>query len=135
MFCKNCGKEISDNAHACPSCGEPSVRTGMGREVDKTMAAVLAFFLGSIGIHDFVLGRVGLGIIKILLCWTGVSCIWACIDIFMISKGTYATGSGIQLVGDGGTARILGIVYAVLLALGVLLVLGFFVFALFAASI
>lgn len=38
----------------------------------KITAALLAIFLGGIGIHKFYLGRVGWGIIYIIFCWTWI---------------------------------------------------------------
>lgn len=29
MYCKNCGKQISENATACPDCGEPTNMNGL----------------------------------------------------------------------------------------------------------
>jgi TM2 domain-containing membrane protein YozV len=36
----------------------------------KIVAALLAFFLGGLGIHKFYLGQSGAGIIYLLFCWT-----------------------------------------------------------------
>ncbi len=36
----------------------------------RLAAALFAIFLGSLGIHKFYLGRVGWGVIYLLLCWT-----------------------------------------------------------------
>ncbi len=47
----------------------------------KTTAAVLAFFLGGLGVHRFYLGQVGLGFVYMLLCWTFVPGIIALIDM------------------------------------------------------
>ncbi|WP_205521193.1 TM2 domain-containing protein [Psychroflexus aurantiacus] len=37
---------------------------------DKTAAGLLAFFIGSIGIHRFYLNQVGLGFLYLLFSWT-----------------------------------------------------------------
>lgn len=37
---------------------------------DKMTAALLAFFLGGIGIHKFYLGQTALGFVYLLFCWT-----------------------------------------------------------------
>lgn len=37
---------------------------------NKTIAGLLSFFLGSIGIHKFYLGKIGLGITYLLFSWT-----------------------------------------------------------------
>ena len=49
----------------------------------KTTAAVLAFFLGGIGIHRFYLGQGGLGIAYLVFCWTLVPAIIAFIDFII----------------------------------------------------
>ncbi len=52
----------------------------------KTTAAILALFLGGIGIHRFYLGQAGLGIIYLLFCWTFIPALIAFIDfiVFLI---------------------------------------------------
>ena len=37
---------------------------------DKTVAALLAIFLGDFGIHKFYLGQTGRGILYLVFCWT-----------------------------------------------------------------
>ena len=46
----------------------------------KTAAGVLALLLGGIGIHKFYLGKVGMGIVYILFCWTGIPAILGLIE-------------------------------------------------------
>ncbi|WP_017414060.1 TM2 domain-containing protein [Clostridium tunisiense] len=36
----------------------------------KTTAGILAILLGGLGIHKFYLGRIGLGILYLVFCWT-----------------------------------------------------------------
>jgi TM2 domain-containing membrane protein YozV len=52
---------------------------------NKLVAALLAFFLGSIGIHRFYLGRIGTGILMLVLTCTVIGLIvtvpWAFIDM------------------------------------------------------
>ena len=38
----------------------------------KIAAGVLGIVLGGLGIHKFYMGRIGLGIVYILFCWTGI---------------------------------------------------------------
>lgn len=38
----------------------------------KYTAAILAFFLGGLGVHKFYLGQTGLGIIYLIFCWTTI---------------------------------------------------------------
>lgn len=49
----------------------------------KTVAIVLALFLGDIGIHKFYLGQAGQGILYLLLCWTFIPVVLSIIDIII----------------------------------------------------
>ena len=41
-------------------------------KVNKYIYAVLSFFLGGFGVHKFYSKKIGLGILCILFCWTGI---------------------------------------------------------------
>lgn len=41
----------------------------------KIAAGILGIFLGGIGVHKFYLGKVGMGILYLLFCWTGIPAI------------------------------------------------------------
>lgn len=41
----------------------------------RLLAALLAFIFGALGFHKFYLGRPGLGVLYLLLCWTGISAV------------------------------------------------------------
>ncbi|HEX8905175.1 MAG TPA: TM2 domain-containing protein [Longimicrobiaceae bacterium] len=77
-FCTACGNQIHMMAEICPVCGvrqmaapvQPYGYVPAPPRKDKTVAALLAIFLGGIGIHKFYLGKIGQGILYILLCWT-----------------------------------------------------------------
>lgn len=103
MFCKNCGKEISDVADFCTACGVAkgkgenfcsncgaSITSGAAvclncgcavskpeSEKSKIIAGVLAILVGSLGIHSFYLGYTKKGIIQLVLSlalsWTFVA--------------------------------------------------------------
>ncbi|WP_096190868.1 TM2 domain-containing protein [Neobacillus soli] len=38
----------------------------------KVAAGVLAILLGGLGVHKFYLGKIGMGILYILFCWTSI---------------------------------------------------------------
>lgn len=38
----------------------------------KVAAGVLAILFGGIGVHKFYLGKIGMGILYLLFCWTGI---------------------------------------------------------------
>lgn len=99
--CKECGREISDQAISCPHCGAPVVReifcqkcgtripadtrycptcgaavsgTMSVAAKDKLTAGILAILLGSLGIHYFYLGKATAGILTIVIsmCTCGI---------------------------------------------------------------
>jgi len=47
---------------------------------DKTVTALLAFFLGGIGVHRFYLGETWLGFFYLIFCWTFIPLFFAFID-------------------------------------------------------
>lgn len=47
---------------------------------NRITSAILAFFLGGIGVHRFYLGQGGLGILYLLFCWTFVPLVVSFID-------------------------------------------------------
>lgn len=103
-FCHNCGQPTQPGASICTSCGFAVTGAAAGGEQkSKLVAALLAFFLGSLGIHDFYLGYNKNGIIKIVLtCCTGVGGgIWALIDLIRLLTGSLHTdANGVELKKD-----------------------------------
>ena len=91
MICKNCGNQMEDNAAFCTNCGtaveaapvveqsapvtatvveQPAVAPAAPKS--KTIAVILAWFLGAFGVHNFYLGDTTKGAIKLAI--TVVSC-------------------------------------------------------------
>lgn len=96
-FCENCGKEVNENASVCLNCG-----VALGKKVnsntsmdylggqDKITMALLCFFLGGIGIHNFILGETKKGVFKIVMVFCfGISVIFALIDFVKILTDSY----------------------------------------------
>lgn len=48
----------------------------------KSTTALLALFLGGLGIHRFYLGQNGMGILYLVFCWTFIPEFIALIDFF-----------------------------------------------------
>lgn len=95
MFCRNCGKEVSDEAimciscgvppkngkNYCQNCGEPTdpnavvcikcgvqlATTGTKSAKSKLAAGLIGIFLGCLGIHNFYLGYMGKAIAQLLI--------------------------------------------------------------------
>ena len=103
-FCHNCGQPTQPGGAICTSCGFAiNGAAAGGEQKSKLVAALLAFFLGSLGIHDFYLGYNKNGIIKIVLpCCTGVGGgIWALIDLIRLLTGSLHTdANGVELKKD-----------------------------------
>lgn len=71
-FCPNCGTDISHlspDAQACLECGHPFKQSNGGEVSEKKLliAGLLCFFLGWLGIHRFYVGKIGTGILMIIL--------------------------------------------------------------------
>lgn len=112
MFCKYCGKEITNNAKFCQVCGKQQnteeikkIRTITNTAYtprfndntspkSRTIAALLALFLGGFGIHRFYVGKIGTGILTLLLCWCLIGEIWGWIDFIIIICGNFHDKDG-----------------------------------------
>jgi TM2 domain-containing membrane protein YozV len=56
----------------------------------KGVAAILALFLGGLGIHKFYLGQSGRGLLYLIFCWTFVPAIIALFEFFGLAFGSQA---------------------------------------------
>lgn len=85
MFCSNCGNQIVAGASFCASCGNPVPAAGQAAPQaqyspnygqgyvpvkSKTTAGVLGILLGGLGIHKFYMGKIGSGILYLVLTLT-----------------------------------------------------------------
>ncbi|WP_082548257.1 TM2 domain-containing protein [Massilia sp. Root335] len=83
VFCRGCGKEIHETAVSCPHCGCQQTAAATGNIKSQSVAAVLAAFVGGIGIHRFYLRSPISGIFYILFCWTGIPGLIAFVETFI----------------------------------------------------
>lgn len=90
-YCSNCGNQVAPNAEVCLSCGVALKKADgdLGGK-DKVTMALVCFFLGGLGIHNFMLGENKKGIFKIVmsLC-LGLGGILALIDFIRILMDKY----------------------------------------------
>ncbi len=91
-FCYNCGKPVEENADVCLNCGV-AVKKSISGELngkDKVTMALICFFLGGIGIHNFMMGETKKGIVKIVASFCcGIGGILALIDFIKILVDKY----------------------------------------------
>ncbi len=102
-YCSNCGYRLEEGADVCLNCGKlvNKKERDLPEGKNKICAALLAFFLGSFGIHNFYLGYYGKGISQLLLTLIGwiilvgpiISGVWAFIEFICILTGAISVDS------------------------------------------
>lgn len=110
-FCSACGSIVHKQAELCPSCGvrlrehvaeTPPVVQMISSGRSRGIAALLAIFLGGIGVHKFYLGKAS-GIWYLLFCWTIVPAIIGLFEGFgylFMSDGDFARKHGGTTAGN-----------------------------------
>lgn len=89
-FCSDCGETIKAKAEICPKCGvrqlaPPNALSATAPNgKSRIAAAILAFFLGGLGVHKFYLGQIGLGVLYLIFCWTFIPGIIAFIEFIIL---------------------------------------------------
>jgi TM2 domain-containing membrane protein YozV len=106
MTCPYCNREIAaGSAKFCPACGFASqavpaadpvfdMAIAAGKKpVNKVAYALLALFLGGLGIHKFYAGKI-VGLAYLLFCCTFIPSVVAIVEgILAFSKPTDAAGN------------------------------------------
>ena len=92
-FCANCGNALPEGAEVCLNCGVAVKGAGNGEYLngkDKVTMALICFFLGGLGIHNFMMGENKKGVVKIVLSpCVGLGGIFALIDFIKILTDKY----------------------------------------------
>lgn len=77
--------------------GQPVTVPSGKKAVNKVVYCILTFFLGGIGVHKFYSGKIGLGILYLVFCWTYIPAIAAIIE-FIIALCKKADDNGMIIV-------------------------------------
>lgn len=82
MFCRQCGREIVDDAIVCVHCGAATGQVAIATGAKSRVGYVLfGIFLGCLGIHNFYAGYTGRGIAQLLITLVAW---WLVIPLFMV---------------------------------------------------
>jgi hypothetical protein len=101
VYCPYCGKEVVEDAVVCIGCGRSLVRPGVkapqGNVSPKSrlVAALLAWFVGVLGVHRFYLGKTGTGLL--MLFTLGGLWVWSFIDFVLIVGGDMKDKEGLPV--------------------------------------
>jgi TM2 domain-containing membrane protein YozV len=88
-YCTSCGQVILKQAELCPMCGAKQANAVQAAAIkSKTTAGLLGIFLGGLGAHKFYLGKIGLGILYLVFCWTFIPAIIGLIEGIMYLTAT-----------------------------------------------
>lgn len=75
------------------------------RSVSKVLYVLMAFFFGALGVHRFLRGQVGLGILMIFVAWLTLG-IWPLVDfIISLVKLSSYPGENYVFTPDGRWVR------------------------------
>jgi hypothetical protein len=86
-----------------PPPAGPTIYVGPISPKSRTVASLLSFFLGVLGIDRFYLGNIGMGVAKLLVGWATAG-IWPLIDFIIIVAGSAHDGQGLPVKSwDGQT--------------------------------
>lgn len=81
-YCQKCGTELVEGGRFCPKCGLARSMNSVsytdirleefhtGKRVNQVAYVLMAALLGCFGIHKFYAGKIGMGILYLLFCWT-----------------------------------------------------------------
>lgn len=118
VVCPKCGKQVADlstgtadspiiinnnntssSSAASSSSGSYGVpMNNMVSSRSRLITLLFCIFLGWIGVHRFYAGKIGTGILMIVLMCTGIGEIWLAIDFILILLGAFTDVQGLRIV-------------------------------------
>jgi TM2 domain-containing membrane protein YozV len=123
-FCPSCGGQIPATATNCPTCGQPLAQA-QGKS--HTVAMLLCFFFGGLGVHRFYMGKIITGILMLLT--GGGLGIWLLIDFIILVFGNFHDSNGYPLYGKNKSLSLILFVLLFISVVAVLFIFGSFVVA------
>jgi Tfp pilus assembly protein PilE/ribosomal protein L40E len=106
VFCRSCGAKIDATASSCPQC---DTRQLVGKPKSKVTAALLAIFLGFLGIHRFYLGQ-WVGIVYLLFGFIAWPVAWVEAVVFLLTDRERWERKYGNVVGGGAAMMIVAAV-------------------------
>lgn len=70
MYCRKCGHEMEENQTVCSNCSanqNAADSTIQNASKSRLVVGLIGIFLGTLGIHNFILGYTNKGITQLLL--------------------------------------------------------------------
>ncbi len=108
VFCRYCGQQISDIDLVCPHCDSKQNFTIVSsynsshisssnsrKNSEGVIAFIVCFFFGVFGIHRFIYGKIGTGLLMLIT--LGGFGIWWLIDLIRIGIGHFTDSQGNHL--------------------------------------
>jgi len=104
--CRDCTREVDGKVY-CSSCAV-SASVVQTSTKSKLAAGLLAILLGGLGIHRFYLGHIGLGLVYLLFCWTGIPSIIGIVEgIIYLTMSDEEFARRYGQPGSGGSASVI----------------------------
>ncbi|MDD3885340.1 MAG: TM2 domain-containing protein [Victivallaceae bacterium] len=136
MFCPKCGAQLAEDGVFCSKCGANgnAVAAAVKPPKSRLAYALLGWFLGGWGIHNFYAGRTGYGIAQLVLTLSCigiiVSEIWVAVELITVK----ADASGVEM-SEQGSGAVVGLIAAILKLVGLAgLIIAFLCFSLFVGA-
>ena len=83
-YCPDCGAKTEARARKCPDCGGTLFILRNTKPRSRIAAALMAFFIGMFGIHNFYLGYMRKGLLQVIVSVVGLIIVFAFGTLFTI---------------------------------------------------